>query len=142
MLMELFCDWFEGQFNNRLQTLNNPREAERITARHERTSTYEFYCSYSIHNSKFPYREVLFTTNYFEGEVFLTDNVTGTSLNFKHIGSRFVCHTERRLNNKLYIYHGILGEGFYKVNDQCYDSKHSLVRGLPDETFFELKKVM
>ena len=142
MLMELFCDWFEGQFNNRLQTLNNPREAQRIIARHERTSTHEFYCRYSLHNSKFPYRELLFNLKYGNGEVVLTDHINGSSLNFKHVGSRFVCHTERRIDDKLYIYHGILSEGFYRVNDQCYDSKNSLVRGLPDETFFELKKVM
>lgn len=140
MLMELFCEWFEGQFNNRQQALNNPREAQNIIARHERTSNFEFYCSYSVMNSKFPYRELLFNMRYGEGVVYLTDNISGASLNFKHKGSTFVCHSEHRTKDKLYIYDGVLGEGFYKVNDQCYDSDKTLLRGLPNDTFFDLKK--
>lgn len=140
MLMELFSDWFEGRFNNRQQALNNPREAQSIIARHERTDQYQFYCSYSIMGSKFPYRELEFDMKYGEGVVFLTDHISGASLNFKHKGSTFLCHSEHRVKDKLYIYTGVLGEGFYKVNDQCYDSSKSLVRGLPNESFFDLKK--
>lgn len=142
MLMELFCDWFEGQFNNRKQTLNKPREAQYVIARHERTAPCEFYCSYSYQKSRFPYRELDFLVQYSDGEVFLTDRITRAHLKFKHEGSTFTCYTEHRTEEKLYIYQAVLGENFYEVNDRCYDKSGTLIRGLPEDTFFEFKKVV
>ena len=142
MLMELFCDWFEGQFNNRKQTYNNPREAQFVTARHERVSKYEFYCSYSYQKSRFPYRELDFAVQYHDGEIFLTDKITRSHLVFKHEGSTFTSYTEHRTDDRLYIYQAILGENFYEVNDRCYDSNGNLLRGLPDNSFFQFKKIV
>ena len=142
MLMELFCDWFIGNFHNREQIYDDPKSAQYIMARHEREGENEIYCAYTYHRSKYPYRELLFNVQYENGEIHLTDKLTRAHLRFKHEGSTFKASVEHRSGDKLYIYKAVLGEGFYRVNDQCYNLEGDLIRGLPDDEWFRFKKVL
>lgn len=142
MLMELFCDWFVGSFNNRSQAYGDPRSARYVIVQHEKTGVNEFYCAYTYHRSKTPYRELLLRASYENGDIHLTDLNSRATMVFKHEGSTFNCSVEHRKDDKLYIYEAILGEGYYYVNDQCYDKDGNLVRGLPNENWFEFKKIV
>ena len=103
MLMELFCEWFTGSFNNRDQVYADPRSARYVMARHERTAENEFYCSYYYQRAKFPYREMEFKMNYLDGDIHLVDH-TGKKLVFSKDGSCFISSTQHRHNGKLYIF--------------------------------------
>ena len=140
MLMELFCDWFEGSFHNREQTYADPRSARYVMARHERSAENEFYCSYYYNRAKFPYREMLFKINSLDGDVHLTDS-HGKKLIFVKDGSSFIANVDYRHNGKLYVFDAVLGKNRYRVNDRCYDGE-DLVRGLESESWFEFKKVV
>jgi len=140
MLMDLFCEWFVGSFNNRQQTYDDPRSARYVMARHERTAENELYCSYYYNRSKFPYREMQFKMNYLDGDIHLTD-LSGKKLIFVKDGSSFISNTEYRHNDKLYVFEAVLGKNRYRVNDRCY-SEGELVRGLDSESWFEFKKVV
>ena len=141
MLMELFCDWFCGSFNNRMQTFTHPKEARYVMARHDQIFENQIECSYYYHRNKTPYRQMLFDVKYQNGSVHLTDS-TGKELVFKHRASSFIAETEHRIDNKIYVFSAVLTDGLYRVNDQCYDLDGDLVRGLPDKSWFEFKKTM
>jgi len=141
MLIDLFSEWFAGRFNNRRQTFADPRSAAYVIAHHERTFENQFRCSYYHHRAKSPYRVMLFDMNYHHGAIHLTDH-KGSKLVFSNEGSSFIANSNKRINNKVYVYRAVLTKDLYRVNDQCYALSGELVRGLPEESWFEFNKAL
>ena len=139
MLMDLFCEWFEGYFNNQEQAYNRPREAAYVTARHRRTYSNQFHCTYYRSKCKTPYREVFFDIINNDGEVILRS--PSASLHFKVVHGSFVCQAEHTLNGKRYSFQATLTEHGYFLNDQCYSTTGELERGLEDGSFYEFKRI-
>jgi len=56
-MIDKFCDWFEGEFDNWTQAASNPTKWAHIIVKHEKVGEYKFNTSSRYSYMKDPYRE-------------------------------------------------------------------------------------
>ena len=58
-MIETFCNWFEGYFNNQIQAFSNPREYALIELEHRQISSDTFKVTQKYNYDDKPYRETI-----------------------------------------------------------------------------------
>ena len=71
--LDIFCDWFTGNWNNRKQAYSNPKGQAYVMARHEKISDREIQCVYNYHRDKTPYRDFTLSVNAIDSDIILKD---------------------------------------------------------------------
>ena len=56
-MIDKFCDWFEGEFDNWTQAASNPTKWAHIIVKHEKIDEYKYHTSSRYSYMKDPYRE-------------------------------------------------------------------------------------
>lgn len=141
MVFDIFCDWFQGHWNNRTQAYNNPRGQAYVVAVHNRIAHDQFKCIYTRHRERMPYRDIELDVKNNNGEIVLSSvGKVRSELRFNLEGGTFVCNSKNIIDGKTYITQGYLNKEHYHMNDQCFDEKGKLIRGLENGEFYEFLK--
>lgn len=138
LLLDIFCDWFEGSWSNRNQAYSNPKAAAYVIAKHTRTYENQFHCEYYYHKNKKPYREMYLDLHWHDSDIVLRNGPA--TMTFQVVHGSFICDTSHVIADKKYNFRAALTQSKYLLNDQCYDNKGSLIRGLPDKEWYEFSK--
>ena len=136
--LDIFCDWFTGSWNNRSQAYSNPRGQAYVLARHDRISETEFQCVYHYHREKTPYRDFTLSIHAIDNDIILRDR--HIKLVYSLYGGAYTCRFDETFDGKRYVFDAVLGDGFYRLNDQCFE-KGKLIRGLPTGEFYDFRKI-
>lgn len=133
-MIQKFCDYFEGYFNNRVQAFSYPSKFALIELYHEKIeeNTFKIKQKYSI--SSTPYREsiikvidngsFLLLKNYKENQ---TESIGCDILVVEKDGEFFGknisnnCIVKREGKETYLVTESILGDGYYKVIDKGFD---------------------
>lgn len=141
ILMDTFLDWFVGKWSNQSQVFTDPRAGSLVRVIHELVSEDEIRCVYYLHKSRSPYRDLTFTYAYNDTDIVLTNKLNGFTLVYQLVHGGFVCTTEQRIDDRLYLYKAYLRQNYYRVSDQCFDEGGELLRGLANDSDFIFEKV-
>ena len=136
--LDIFYDWFTGRWNNVNQAHSNPKGQAYVLARHERVSDREFQCVYNYHRDKTPYRDFTLTVDALDNDIILKDKQI--KLVYSLYGGAYTCDFDQVLNKKRYVFQAVLGDGFYRLNDQCFEDGR-LIRGLPTGEYYDFRKI-
>ena len=71
-MIDKFCDWFEGEFDNWTQAASNPTKWAHIIVKHEKISEYKYHTSSRYSYMKKPYREQTVEIEYVCPELILS----------------------------------------------------------------------
>jgi len=73
-LIDKFCDWFEGEFDNWTQAASNPTKWAHIIVKHEKISEYKYHTSSRYSYMQKPYREQTVDIEYVCPELIIVHN--------------------------------------------------------------------
>ena len=132
-MLGIFCEWFEGDWNNQKQIQSNPRAAAYVHVRHERIGMNSFLCSYRYNKARYPYREYTCSVAHNDGEIIV-----------KSAAAEIIFHLENGCFRNRSCEHGVntiereiyLGQNHYHVMDKCTDPEGNLLWGLEGNQFF------
>jgi CpeT protein len=134
-MIEKFCEYFNGYFNNQKQAYSYPSKFALIELYHEKLDNYKFRVKQKYSISDTPYRESIIKI--IENDNFLLlknyKNDGETELNGcdvlvfekegeflgKNISNQCIIKNQGR--DTYLVTESILGEGYYKVVDKGYD---------------------
>jgi len=134
-MIEKFCEYFKGYFNNQKQAFSYPSKFALIELYHEKLDNYKFRVKQKYSISDTPYRESIIKI--IENDNFLLlknyKNDGETELNGcdvlvfekegeflgKNISNQ--CIIKNQGKDTYLVTESILGEGYYKVVDKGYD---------------------
>ena len=133
-MIEEFCNYFEGYFNNQKQAFNNPREFAMIELNHKRLEGNKFHVTqgYVMDNGT-PYRESIIEIIENGNQIILKtykndEYVPGCDATFTKVGEEFHgditgkdCYVQRGIQNTYMTSTAILGNGYYNVIDKGFD---------------------
>lgn len=140
-MIELFCDYFEGTFNNKMQAMSYPTKFAMIELVHEKIDTNKFKCIQRYFVDKRAYRNAVIEV-FEQGDKLLVKNykedgltyMDGCDIIFEKIGNEFrgknLCKNcfVTWSDKQTYLQtSSVLGSGYYNVVDRgfCVDShKH------------------
>ena len=135
-MIDKFCEYFEGNFNNCMQAMSHPTKFAMIEMIHEKIGENQFRCTQQYYVDKNAYRKsvievisqesTLLIKNYKE-ENGLT-YLSGCDILFELIGDEFhgknlckTCFVSWSGNDTYLQTQSILGNGYYHVIDKGYD---------------------
>lgn len=159
-MIEKFCQYFEGYFNNQIQAFSNPREYALIELEHHLIDEYTFKISQKYNYDDKPYRETiikiskiddtqLLLQNYrkedsdlllIEGcDIIMTFNSDDNSFYGKNICKE--CIVPRGIKTTYLMTESILSENLYMVIDRGYDvDTHEQIWG-STHGYFQFNKI-
>ena len=73
-LIDTFCEWFEGEFDNWTQAASNPTKWAHIIVKHEKISEYKYHTSSRYSYTDKPYREQTVDIEYVSPELIIVHN--------------------------------------------------------------------
>ena len=73
-MIDKFCDWFEGEFDNWTQAASNPTKWAHIIVKHEKISEYKYHTSSRYSYMQKPYREQTVEIEYVCPELIIVHN--------------------------------------------------------------------
>ena len=73
-MIDKFCDWFEGEFDNWTQAASNPTKWAHIIVKHEKISEYKYHTSSRYSYMDKPYREQTVEIEYVSPELIIVHN--------------------------------------------------------------------
>ena len=73
-MIDKFCDWFEGEFDNWTQAASNPTKWAHIIVKHEKIDEYKYHTSSRYSYMDKPYREQTVEIEYVSPELIIVHN--------------------------------------------------------------------
>ena len=92
-MIDKFCDWFEGEFDNWTQAASNPTKWAHIIVKHEKISEYKYHTSSRYSYMDKPYREQTVDIEYVCPELIIVHN-PACDIVFKWTGIYFEGESE------------------------------------------------
>ncbi len=133
-MIEKFCEYFEGYFNNQIQAFSYPSKFALIELYHNKIDENKFHVKQKYSISSTPYREsiikiidngsFLLLKNYKEDESELVGcDVLVVEKNGEFFGKNISnqCIVKNGDKETYLVTESILGDGYYKVIDKGYD---------------------
>ena len=92
-MIDKFCDWFEGEFDNWTQAASNPTKWAHIIVKHEKIDEYKYHTSSRYSYMQKPYREQTVEIEYVCPELIIVNN-PACDIVFKWTGIYFEGESE------------------------------------------------
>ena len=73
-MIDQFCNWFEGEFDNWTQAASNPTKWAHIIVKHEKLDDYKYHTSSRYSYMDEPYREQTVEIEYVSPELIIVHN--------------------------------------------------------------------
>jgi CpeT protein len=139
-MIDQFCEYFEGIFNNKQQAFSHPTKFAMIELLHIAYSKYKFRCTQRYYSDKREYRNTIISVYEQDSQIlvknFKEENretgeltyLSGCDILFERIGDEFhgknlckECFVTWSEKETYLQTQSILGNGYYHVIDKGYD---------------------
>lgn len=87
-LIDIFCDWFEGEFDNWKQASTNPSKWSHIFISHKRIANRKFLTNSRYNFSKEPYRQQEVEITFNHGQIIVLNPICNIFFNYN--GHHFI----------------------------------------------------
>ena len=139
-MIDEFCEYFEGTFENKMQAMSNPTKFAMIELLHTPYGKYKFRCIQRYYSDKKEYRNTIISVYEQDSKILIKNfkektpetgeltYLTGCDTIFEKIGKEF--HGKNLCKECFVTWDGkktyleiqsILGNGYYHVIDKGYD---------------------
>jgi CpeT protein len=155
-MIEQFCKYFEGYFNNQNQAFANPREFALIELSHEQIGDNKFRVSQKYNIDPEPYRKTIIEIVENEGNLVIKNYkdddemsyISGCDVIFEYRDNKFYgknvckeCFVKRGIKETYLMTESILSDGLYEVIDQGFDVETDEQIWGSFEGFFRFDKI-